>query len=478
MTNEDKAVGLINSAILNKEHISLYGDYDVDGLCSLLIARDFFVLLNYDNISLVKYTLRTHHISVDVINDALNNNSGLVIIMDTGSGDADKIELQKLSKFTKVIICDHHTPQYNYDELDNCTFINPGFYDNFPYLSGACIVYELCISYYNTYHKDEVAKAKKFLSFLACASLYSDSVFNNNFYTKELLSQAKISIIPKCINYIPYITASKRFFLFSFAPPFNACFRNNRLDLINNLLLSDALTYLDKNSFITSIDKLRGYSREVVSAISSECKVTELDNIVFTDLTGLLNQNIPNQYIRNNKGLIANILAAKYKKCAVTVVSDGSKYLISVRDYYNRDIFKLFNPFYDVGGHKPAFGGTLSNSDRLDVVSKLKYFDKKIDPVDKQNIVPFSYANLERIALENEYNQQNQVVLVRVPASELVEQWTPDSFTEKFIQYKLVGAQIYIKKMPWCKSGQDLLVHLYYTDRVKAESVMEVDYGR
>jgi len=295
MTNIGNAVEWLNEALSGRKHILLYGDYDVDGLCAVLLMRQFFDVLNYKNYDVVKYKARTHHISPDVVNDAFTKRCDLVIIMDTGSGDTDLAELQKLTKFTKVIVCDHHKPQFDYELVKDCVFLNPGHLDNLPYMSGACVAYEMCIAYFTEYMADDVEKAKKYLSFLACASLYADSIYNDNFYTKTLLQQAKKSIIPPAVNYLPYIHASKRFFLFSFAPPFNACFRNNRLDLINNLLLNDTyLNSLDKVRYINEIDRLRNYSREIVATIAELCNVVEYKNLIFTDLTGLLNQNIPN----------------------------------------------------------------------------------------------------------------------------------------------------------------------------------------
>jgi len=474
MTNMDIAVNSLHDAVKFGKRILLYGDYDVDGLCSLLIMRQFFDLINVKHYDIVKYKTRTHHISPDVVNDALSKGSELTIIMDTGSGEPDLEELSRLIKVSNVIVCDHHTPQFDYSTIDRCVFLNPKHLDQFPYLSGACVVYELCLNYFVTYRSDEVAVAKKYLSFLACAALYSDSIYNDNSYTKTLYSHSQRGIFPQSVAFLPYIHSSKRFFLYTFAPLFNACFRNGRLDLINNLLLGDIfLTYADKDRYVKDIIKLRDYSREVVIAITKLCQSTVYNNIVFTDLTGLLNQNIPNRYIKDNKGLIANMLAAKYKMCSMVVVSDGTQYLLSVRDYHNRDVFRLCRPFYKVGGHPPAFGGSMTNKDRLEIEDKLKFFDTKLTETHKPNIIPFSYNAIDKVARDNEYKQQKDIVLMRVPYSEVKEEWSPETFSERFLQFKLNSTSIWWRKEPWYRMGEDMLVHFYVTTKIKADMVQE-----
>ena len=474
LTNMQQATSWLDEAFVNQQHILVYGDYDVDGLCSLLLMRQFFSMINFTRYDIVKYTSRTHHVSSDVINAAVNHNTSLIIIIDTGSGETDLSELQKLTNLARVIVCDHHTPQFDYSLVQGCIFINPGFLDNIPYFSGACVAYELCIAYFKMFKNTDVIVAQKYLSFLACASLYSDSIYDDNFYTKSILKLAKSGIIPANVNFLPYIHASKRFFLYSFAPPFNACFRNNRLDLINNLFLGNTvLSYVDKMTYINEINKLRDYSREIVAIMSELCPVDVRENLIFSDLTGLLNQQIPNQYIRNNKGLIANILAAKYKTCAVVVVSDGSKFLLSVRDYYNRDILKYFKPFFNVGGHSSAFGGLLSNKERLELYDKLRFFNLKFVERHERNIIPFSYSMIETVAFENEYKQPKDVVFMRVPYDEVIEEWTPDSFSERYIQFKLKNMPVWWRKEVWYKQGTDMLVQFYVTTKLKAESVQE-----
>ena len=104
----DKAVGLISSAISNKEHILVYGDYDCDGVTATAI--------------IVRY-LRAHSAKVDyivphraehgygltdnIIDKVFEFEPDLLITVDCGITNFDTISLIR-EKGIKVIVTDHH----------------------------------------------------------------------------------------------------------------------------------------------------------------------------------------------------------------------------------------------------------------------------------------------------------------------------------------------------------------------------------
>ena len=138
MKDMDKAVERISNAILNKEKILVYGDYDVDGTTAVSLVYTFL----HNQYVNVEYYIPDRYkegygISIQGIDYAKENGCNLIIALDCGIKSIDKIEYaNKLG--VDFIICDHHRPgselpdavavldpkrtdcEYPYKELSGC----------------------------------------------------------------------------------------------------------------------------------------------------------------------------------------------------------------------------------------------------------------------------------------------------------------------------------------------------------------------
>jgi single-stranded-DNA-specific exonuclease len=138
MKDMDKAVERISTAILNKEKILVYGDYDVDGTTAVSLVYTFL----HNQYVNVEYYIPDRYkegygISLQGIDYAKENGCNLIIALDCGIKSIDKIEYaNKLG--VDFIICDHHRPgselpdavavldpkradcEYPYKELSGC----------------------------------------------------------------------------------------------------------------------------------------------------------------------------------------------------------------------------------------------------------------------------------------------------------------------------------------------------------------------
>ena len=111
MTDMDKAVERLHDAVVSREKILVYGDYDVDGttavslvysfLSRLTSSLDFYIPERYDE---------GYGVSYKGIDWAAENGFGLIITLDCGIKANEKVEYAK-SKGIDVIICDHHLPE-------------------------------------------------------------------------------------------------------------------------------------------------------------------------------------------------------------------------------------------------------------------------------------------------------------------------------------------------------------------------------
>ncbi len=110
MKDMDKAVERLNRAILNKEKILIYGDYDVDGTTAVALVFKFLKKV-YSEIDFYvpdRYK-EGYGISFDGIDFASENGFSLIIALDCGIKAIEKIDYA-LGKGIEFIICDHHTP--------------------------------------------------------------------------------------------------------------------------------------------------------------------------------------------------------------------------------------------------------------------------------------------------------------------------------------------------------------------------------
>jgi len=105
-----KAIARITHAIVNKERILVYGDYDVDGTSAVALVYTFFQSF-HDEIDFYipdRYD-EGYGISFKGIDYASETNVRLIIALDCGIKAVEKIAYAT-TKGVDFIICDHHRP--------------------------------------------------------------------------------------------------------------------------------------------------------------------------------------------------------------------------------------------------------------------------------------------------------------------------------------------------------------------------------
>ena len=137
MNDMDIAVERLNEAMVRKERILVYGDYDVDGTTAVALVYKFIQQF-YSNIDYYipdRYN-EGYGITVKGVDYAYETGATLVIVLDCGIKAVDEVAYAK-EKGIDFIICDHHVPD---DVLPPAVAIlNPKRFDStYPYnhLSG------------------------------------------------------------------------------------------------------------------------------------------------------------------------------------------------------------------------------------------------------------------------------------------------------------------------------------------------------
>lgn len=474
-----EATDLFKKSIEENQHITIEGDYDVDGLTCILQFKKFFELVGYDNYSILPYTKRTHSVDPHLVSLLHKNNSGLVIICDTGSGEPDT--LKYLNSMTSVIVLDHHRGSVEHHHIqENLVVVNPALWGDDLQMSAGCVTYELIMSYVKTTRVEDEDYFRRMLVFYPFLSIYADGAYGDNDYCFNLYNDTQDAIFPPEFSFAQAnFISTKRFVLFSVAPPINAAFRNNRLDLINKLFLNrEPLLSYERANLVDELEVLRSTMRKHINSLEEVIKPTMIGKFALVDLTGYLNQRISNEIIWANKGLIANKIADKYKSACICIVNTGNNYSLSVRDYYGRDVLSLMQTFYEVGGHASAFGGTMDAQDVLYLQRYLKVLSDKLGEPTPRTVLDYhvlTAEELDTIALHNEFLHPNKVTLVRISKSGVKLEPTPPSWGQTYYQYHvpLRGRdKIYIKQEEY-DSYEDpsLLVQLYKGKRLMGSMV-------
>jgi single-stranded-DNA-specific exonuclease len=147
MKDMDKGADRLVQAVHNKESITIYGDYDVDGItaCSLLV--DFLGSLGVKPAYYIPHRLEEGYgLNADAVKKIAANGTHLLICVDCGISDREEIQLaQQLGMDT--IVVDHHEapplPAPAYAVLDP---LQPDCHFPFKGLAGVGVAFYLVIA--------------------------------------------------------------------------------------------------------------------------------------------------------------------------------------------------------------------------------------------------------------------------------------------------------------------------------------------
>ena len=123
MVDLDRAVDRTARAIMGRERIGVFGDYDVDGMSSVALLASFFEEINVDStIGLADRFLSGYGLGVEAVDQFATKGCSLLIVFDCGTSDHDAVE-RASEKGIDVIIIDHHTVEGKHPQV--LAFVNP-----------------------------------------------------------------------------------------------------------------------------------------------------------------------------------------------------------------------------------------------------------------------------------------------------------------------------------------------------------------
>ncbi len=140
-----EAVTRLNEAVRLKERITLYGDYDVDGVSSVTILCRYLRLAGADVECFIPDRAKEGYgLSSQGVGRCLRENMpNLVVAIDCGTNSRKEAE-QLRKAGCELLVLDHHEPEVETVAPLCAALVNPKLGADFHYLCSAGIVFKLC----------------------------------------------------------------------------------------------------------------------------------------------------------------------------------------------------------------------------------------------------------------------------------------------------------------------------------------------
>ena len=251
MIDMRKAVKRIRKAIENKEAVTIYGDYDVDGITSITVLKSFLKDVGLEVSTYIPNRLdEGYGLNKDAIKKIYDDGCKLMITVDCGISAIEEIEYAN-SLGIETIITDHHEAG---NEIPKAMAVvdNKRKDSNYPFreLAGVGVVFKLI----QALGIDMGLKEESYLKYLdiVCVGTISDIVplvDENRVIAKlglMLIRQTKNIGLRSIINSSGYTKIDSSSISFGVAPRINACGRMGKAEEALELFLSKNISEVDK----------------------------------------------------------------------------------------------------------------------------------------------------------------------------------------------------------------------------------------
>jgi len=347
-----KAAKRIKEALKNREKIVIIGDYDVDGVSSCAVMKDFFERAGYEvEVKIPNRFVHGYGLSLKILDEI---DADLIITVDNGISSFEAA-LECKKRGMDLIITDHHSAVIENGKTvipEAYAVINPKISDDFPFkeICGAEVAWYLCAAV--KHEMSLTLDLREYTDILAIAVIADVMPLNH-------MNRVIVNMGLKRLNRAqkPFSRAIKRFFnkeikaediAFQIAPRLNAAGRMEDADLAYRFLVSKD----DEEAFrlFLELDSLNNLRKETEKEILDCIDVDENDKFIV----------VQGEFHEGVVGIIASRLVHRYKKPAIVLSDMGGYYKGSGRSLGNIDIFELVGECGELlegfGGHKQACG--------------------------------------------------------------------------------------------------------------------------
>lgn len=386
MKGMEKAVRRIVKAIIKKEKILVYGDYDVDGTTSVALMY-LFLKQYHEHIDfyIPDRSEEGYGVSMQGVEYAAEHNFSLILSLDCGIKAVEQVKAAS-EKGIDFIVCDHHLPEA---ALPNAVAVlNPKQKDcPYPYkeLSACAVGFKLAQAF-ALFNDIDFENLKALLDLvvvsLACdlVPLTGENRVLAHWGLERLNNSPRVGLEAIRIILNRAAVYSVQDIVFGIGSMINAAGRLEHAKQAVNLLIEDnKARALEKARQLATKNQKR---REIQAHIVEEALALVEGNARFGDekATVLYKEDWHKGVI----GIVASRMMETYYRPTIVLTKSREKVVGSARSVGSFDIHEALNRCKDLllnfGGHKYAAGLTLE-------IDKLVEFKQRFEHVVQQSIV-------------------------------------------------------------------------------------------
>jgi single-stranded-DNA-specific exonuclease len=364
-----RALERVRRALSSGEHITVYGDFDADGVTSTALLMRALQRLKKPEAPLDYYIPSRFDegcgLNVGALDWLKSRGTSLLITTDCASSDAEQVHYAREQLGIDVIITDHHRPPEQLPPA--CAIVNPWRADSrYPerYLCGVGIAFKLVQALYRSYRLP-VDEELALLDLVAIGTIADVAELLGENHTLVRLGLERLNTTAR-----PGLQAlmrsaglqpgqvRERDVAFVLGPRLNAAGRMEHAGLACELLMTDdpaeARSYAER---LERLNQLRQLQTEELMNLAREEAARQADDAVVL----ISGDNWPEGII----GLVAGRLAEEVRR-PVIVLSRGQEF--SRGSARSREGFNIIaamrgcaHLFTRYGGHAQAAGFTIAN---------------------------------------------------------------------------------------------------------------------
>jgi single-stranded-DNA-specific exonuclease len=392
----DRAIPLIIKTVEGQEPLTIYGDYDADGLTATALLVHLFTRLGVPVSYYIPNRLTEGYgLNETAVRHLGAKNRGLLITVDCGISNMEEVALLQ-SMGTKVIVTDHHQVPNGFEP--GCPVINPHRPDcPFPFkmLSGVGLAFFLAVALRSELRKKGWFRTRpepdlrEYLDLVALGTV-ADMVpllDQNRILVSSGLARLQRSLWPgvKALGETSDLgnraSIGTEDLSFRLAPRLNACGRMGDAETgIRALITHDPV---EARTLSCRLNELNGRRQSIERSILEEIE------------EGILSSADPERqrafvfagkgWHRGVLGIVASKIAEKYRRPTVVLdikdgLAAGSARSIPGFDLY-RAVSGLRHLLRKFGGHTFAAGLSLD-------VSRVREFSRELESVARERIRP------------------------------------------------------------------------------------------
>jgi len=381
-----KAVDRIKLAVKNKEKVTIYGDYDVDGITSIVILHKHLTSMGLE----VGYYIpdrmeEGYGINKDALNKIKADGTTLMITVDTGITACDETEYAR-ELGIDLIITDHHECK---EQTPNAVAtIDPKQKDcSYPFknLAGVGVVFKLIQALEDTTELPVLIEKYSDLLCLGTVADISPLVDENRVIVTEGLSRFKESknlglrtLVEMCANNVKNITTTTIGYLI--APRINASGRLGCASRSVELFLTEDEAEAQRLAKLICEENQRRQETEQKMFAEALEYIENHPEILNDKVLVIAHEDWHHGIV----GIVSSKITEKFYKPSILFAVDGKTAKGSGRGIIGFNLFEALENSSDLldnhGGHELAAGLSIQTEN-------IEKFRKKINEYAKDNII-------------------------------------------------------------------------------------------